>query len=113
MPRRIYKPDVKAAIIKAATAARKAAKPWAAAHTAAKEAGYAGSVVALQQMVRLAGGKKAKAGRRAARRLAVRKYATAAEGLEPITKIINKLAMKRAQVIIGKAIRLLQQSLKA
>ena len=61
MPRKTFKrydPQTKAAIIEAALAARKDGKTWAEAFQAGKEAGYDGSRLGLEQMVRKVGGKK-------------------------------------------------------
>ena len=52
-----YDPKTKAAIIEAALAARKEGKTWAEAFQAGKEAGYSGSQLGLEQMVRKASGK--------------------------------------------------------
>jgi hypothetical protein len=60
MPREFYKPKVKAAIIEAVQAARKAKKTWPEAHAAAKEAGFKGRVQNLMRMVNRAGVKVAK-----------------------------------------------------
>ncbi|MCY3018742.1 MAG: hypothetical protein NTW87_06905 [Planctomycetota bacterium] len=46
-----YKPEVKAKFIEAAAAARAAGKPWKAAYVAAQEAGYKGSIDALEKML--------------------------------------------------------------
>lgn len=49
--RKRYKPEIKARIIEAATAARAAGKPWKDAHVAAQQAGYKGNVDNLMKMI--------------------------------------------------------------
>ena len=49
--RKRYKPEVKAKIIEASTAARAAGKPWKDAHVAAQQAGYKGNVDNLMKMM--------------------------------------------------------------
>jgi hypothetical protein len=51
MPFKAYDPNTKAAFLKAAADARAANKPWADVHSAAKAAGYTGTVKGITRMV--------------------------------------------------------------
>jgi hypothetical protein len=51
MPFKSYDPKTKAAFLKAAADARAANKPWAVVHSAAKAAGYTGTVKGITRMV--------------------------------------------------------------
>ena len=64
MARTIYAPEIKAAILKAATEARAADKPWTETFEAAKAVGYTGTAGGLKQMLLRAAGGNKKAGRR-------------------------------------------------
>jgi len=101
-----YDPQTKAAIIEAALSARKAGKTWAEAFQAGKDAGYNGSQLGLEQMVRKSGGKVP--GRRG--RPAKAQAPEALGGIPAVGALIEKIVKDRVQVALDKAIADLKQA---
>jgi len=95
-----YDPKTKAAIVEAALAARKAGKTWAEAFQAGKEAGYNGSRLGLEQMVRKASGKVP--GRRG--RPARAQAPEAAGGIPSVEALVEKIVEDRVRAVLDKAI---------
>ena len=99
-----YKPQVKAAIIQAATGARAEGKSWNEAHEAAKSAGYRGSLQGIAAMVTKAGGKVKVTGKRGRKPGRKAGYTKA----DPITSFVNKLVEKKLKERVRLAIRALK-----
>ena len=107
MPRKIYDPKTKAAFMAAATEARKAGKDWAAAHEAAKAAGYTGSKSGIVQQLLAAGAQKRKKATKTGKtapRVIARKPASAMADVSAIQKMIDELVRARVRAAIEKAI---------
>jgi hypothetical protein len=121
MARKRYNPKTKAAILEAATAARRARKTWKQAFEAAKEAGYTGSVQALVKMMRAAGKVRGRRGRKAGRgpvaalvlvKRGPGRPAKATAGLGSIESMINKLVKEQVNGALDKAIAVLEKAKK-
>jgi hypothetical protein len=121
MPRKTYDPKTKAAIIEAATAARKSGKKWEQAFEAAKEAGYTGSVQALVKMMRAAGKVRGRRGRKPGRKPAKAPVQVKRgpgrppkaklgrpAGVGSIESMIAKLVRERVNGVLDKAIAVLK-----
>jgi len=110
MPRKAFKrydPRTKAAIVGAALATRKEGKTWAEAFQAGRDAGYKGSQLGLEQMVRKASGKVP--GRRG--RPARAQAPEAAGGIPAVGALIQKIVKDRVRAALDKAIADLQRAL--
>jgi hypothetical protein len=102
-----YDPRTKAAIIEAALAARKNGKTWAEAFQAGKEAGYNGSRLGLEQMVRKASGKVP--GRRGRPSLKAR-APEAPGGISSVEALVEKIVQDRVRAALDGAIADLQRA---
>jgi hypothetical protein len=128
MPKVSYAPNVKAKFIAAASAARSAGKPWAVAFSAAREAGYNGSLPGIMQMLRGLKAKSGKAGRKLGRKpgrkpgrkaivKAVPIAAKRGPGRPPkvnaetggIEALVSKVVSERVGAILEKAIAALEE----
>jgi len=96
-----YDPQTKAAIIEAALAARKGGKTWADAFQAGKAAGYNGSQLGLEQMVRKARGKVP--GRRG-RRARAQVPEAAGGAVSSIGALIERIVKDRVRAALDRAI---------
>lgn len=127
MPRNTYDAKTKAAIIAAASDARKAGKTWAEALEDAKKAGYAGSLQGITKMMRTVAKKAKKAkqpagkrrGRKPGPKAAVNVAAKiakrgpgrppkAAAGMDGIEAMVSKLVESRVKAVLDKAIAVLK-----
>jgi hypothetical protein len=105
-----YDPATKAAIVEAASAARKAGRSWSEAFQAAQAAGYGGSQHGLEQMVRKAGGRKP--GRRGRPPGSKNKPRGAVGGEFPsIGAMIEKTVQERVRAALDRAIAALKNEL--
>jgi hypothetical protein len=124
MPKARYSPKVKAKFIAAASAARSAGKPWAVAFSAAREAGYKGSLQGITKLLRDAGktGKAAgkAAGKRRGRKPGRKPMAVVTRGsgrplnvnteTGGIEALVAKVVKDRVGAILEKAIAMLEQA---
>jgi hypothetical protein len=119
MPRVFYEPSTKEAIINAAAEARKADKTWQDAHTAAKAAGYQGSLQGIIKLMRAVDGRGGKPGRKPGRpagsrgpgrpRKAVAAAAsTGGSNSGDIASLVNNLVKARINEALDRAIASLQ-----
>jgi len=104
-----YKPQIKAAIVAAAVAARKAGKTWAEAFLAGKEAGYRGSLAGLEQLVRYASRKKPR--RRGRPPGSKNKAPRAAGGIPGVGALIEKIVQDRVRAALDGVIAGLKRTL--
>jgi hypothetical protein len=102
MPRKIYDPNAKVAFINAACDARKTGRPWVQAFSAAKEAGYTGSLKGIQKLLRDAGAFPK-------RRRAHRAPPTNGNGLRPVEQVIETVVRERVNTALDAAIAHLQR----
>jgi hypothetical protein len=125
MPRKRYNPRTKAAIVEAATAARKSGKTWKQAFEAAKEKGYTGSTPALVKMMNYVAGKgRKRRGRKPGRKPAAVPIQKRGPGRPPKAKVgrskgtgsigamIDRLVRERVRGVLDRAIAVLQQAKK-
>jgi len=125
MPKFTYPAEVKAEIVKSVVAARKAKKSWAEAYAVAKEAGYTGNVIGLQQMIRKSGEKGVikRRGRKAANAPAVKVSAkpakrgpgrsakpATASGMDTLDAMVAKIVSERVNDVLARAIAVLVEA---
>ena len=109
-----YSTKVKATILQAATGARGQGKTWADAYAAAKDAGYKGSV---QGIVKLLRASKKKIGKPATTAMAATKpskptKAVAANGYDPVHKMIDQIVRQKLRAVVEKAIAELRKAVE-
>ena len=104
MPLVKYGPVVKARIIQATLAARKAKKPWAEAFVGAKKVGYRGTQQGLEQMIRVATHKKLRRKRVVAAKRPKRGRPPKLAGVSSVETLIQKLVSGRVKVVLDKVI---------
>ena len=116
MPKNIYDPKAKSAIIKAALKARRQKKTWLEAFEAAKQAGYSGSLQGITKMIRalrLKGKlklRKAVNGRRGRRGRRGRKPGSG--GVSSIEAMVASLVKVRVRAVLDSTIAELQKARK-
>jgi hypothetical protein len=113
MKRNTYDPQTKAAILAAATEARAAGKPWSVAFSAAREAGYKGSLQGITHLLmnakKPAGKRGRKPGPKAAVKVTSGRPLKVAAGTDSIEAMVDKLVRERVSSILNKAIATLEE----
>jgi hypothetical protein len=104
MPRKIYSPKTKAAIVEAAKQARASGRKWVQVFEAAKATGYTGSVQGIVKMLRGAGGKKRR-GRKPGRQPAAAPVAKRGPGRPPKAQVGRPKGVGSIQAMIGKLVK--------
>ena len=108
-----YDPKAKAAITEAANKARSQGKTWLKAHSAAKVAGYKGSVQGLVKMI-LATKKKSasKAATPKVTKPVTPSKVIPAEGYDPVRTMIDQIVKQKVKAVVENAIAELRKALQ-
>jgi len=109
MPRIVYKPDVKAAILATVRKALGSGKSWPQAYEAAKALRYTGKLHSLQAMYY----KRGKPGRKATRKARPARAAAPAApagDLKSLESTLSKIVKDRVRAVLDDAIAVLQRA---
>jgi len=109
MPRKVYKPNVKAAILAAVRKALGSGKSWTDAYDAAKALKYTGKLPSLQKMYYKRGKWSRKAARKARPAKAAAPAAPASD-LKALEATLGKIVKDRVRAVLDDAIAVLQRS---